>query len=75
MRHVATALVLSRAALDRMSEHIRAVESDEAVGMLGGTPDGRVMHVAPLPNLASAGAFLADPSRRRRRWRASRRRD
>jgi [CysO sulfur-carrier protein]-S-L-cysteine hydrolase len=54
-------LVLSREAWERVVDHARAAYPDEAVGMLGGTADGRVAYVVPLPNLAAGGAFLADP--------------
>jgi proteasome lid subunit RPN8/RPN11 len=54
-------LVLSREAWGRVVRHARAVYPDEAVGVLGGTAHGRVTSVAPLPNLARRGAFLADP--------------
>jgi proteasome lid subunit RPN8/RPN11 len=54
-------LSLSPAARDSIVEHALAVAPAEAVGLLGGTHDGRVSYVAPLPNLARDGAFLADP--------------
>ncbi len=54
-------LRLSRRVWERIVEHARAANPREAVGILGGTGDGRVAHVAPLPNLAADGAFLADP--------------
>jgi proteasome lid subunit RPN8/RPN11 len=54
-------LQLSRTVWERIVEHVRAAEPYEAVGILAGTKDGRVAHVAPLPNLAAAGGFLADP--------------
>jgi proteasome lid subunit RPN8/RPN11 len=57
----ATQLVLSSAAWDSIAERVRAADPDEAVGLLGGTTDGRVTHVAPLPNLVGGAAFLADP--------------
>jgi proteasome lid subunit RPN8/RPN11 len=54
-------LQLSRTAWERIVEHVRAADPHEAVGILGGTKDGYVAYVAPLPNLAAAGGFLADP--------------
>lgn len=54
-------LALPREVWDQILEHVRAAVPDEAVGMLGGTADGRVSHAVPLPNLATGGAFLADP--------------
>ena len=54
-------LVLSREARDCVAAHARGVYPDEAVGLLGGTAGGKVAYVAPLPNLAAGGAFLADP--------------
>ncbi len=54
-------LHLSRTVWERIVEHVRATDPHEAVGILGGTQDGHVAHVAPLPNLAAAGGFLADP--------------
>jgi proteasome lid subunit RPN8/RPN11 len=54
-------LLLSRGASQRIAAHARAANPAEAVGILGGTPNGRVAYVAPLPNLAENGAFLADP--------------
>ena len=54
-------LLLSRSVWERIAEHARAADPYEAVGILGGTGDGRIVYVAPLPNLAADGAFLADP--------------
>jgi proteasome lid subunit RPN8/RPN11 len=54
-------LVLSRRAWECVVGHAESAAPDEAVGMLGGDADGRVACVAPLPNLARRGAFLADP--------------
>jgi proteasome lid subunit RPN8/RPN11 len=54
-------LRLSRTVCERIVEHVRAADPREAVGLLGGTGDGHVVHVAPLSNLAAAGGFLADP--------------
>lgn len=54
-------LLLSREAWERVGGHARAADPEEAVGMLGGTAEGRVALVAPLPNLATGDAFLADP--------------
>jgi proteasome lid subunit RPN8/RPN11 len=54
-------LQLSQTVWERLVEHVRAADPDEAVGILAGAADGHVTHVAPLPNLAAAGGFLADP--------------
>jgi proteasome lid subunit RPN8/RPN11 len=54
-------LVLSPDVWECIAGQARDTYPDEAVGLLGGTPDGRVACVAPLPNLAAEFAFLADP--------------
>lgn len=54
-------VLLPHEAWRRIVDHAAAVLPREAVGLLGGTADGSVSYVAPLPNLAADGAFLADP--------------
>jgi proteasome lid subunit RPN8/RPN11 len=54
-------LLLSQHAWQTILAHARSADPDEAVGLLGGTANGRVTRVAPLPNIASHGAFFADP--------------
>jgi len=45
----------------RMVDHARAEAPREAVGLIGGQPEGRVQHVCPLDNIAGPFAFFADP--------------
>jgi proteasome lid subunit RPN8/RPN11 len=54
-------LMLSAEVWECIARHARAAYPDEAIGLLGGTPDGQVTFVAPLPNLAAELTFLADP--------------
>ena len=54
-------LLLSQQDWQTILAHARTAEPREAVGLLGGTADGQVTQVAPLPNMASRGAFFADP--------------
>jgi len=56
-----TALTVPVALRARIVESALRALPGEAVGLLGGDPDGRVRRVLPLPNLLSVGAFLADP--------------
>src|SRR5262249_8896906 len=46
----------------QMFSHAKAAQPQEAVGLLGGTPDGRARCVLQLPNLATSDKqFIADP--------------
>ena len=53
--------MLSRQVWDDAVAHARVAYPAEAVGLLGGIADGRVTHLAPLPNLGRIGSFVADP--------------
>jgi proteasome lid subunit RPN8/RPN11 len=46
---------------DQIVEHARRALPAEAVGLLGGDANGRATVAVPLPNLAGARAFVADP--------------
>jgi proteasome lid subunit RPN8/RPN11 len=46
---------------DQMIDHAMRDLPREVVGLLGGSPDGRVARVLPLLNLAGSKAFFADP--------------
>jgi proteasome lid subunit RPN8/RPN11 len=54
-------LMLAPGVLEAVTARAREALPMEAVGLLGGRPDGRATLVLPLPNLAGARAFLADP--------------
>jgi proteasome lid subunit RPN8/RPN11 len=60
-RPLAARLLLSQQDWQTILAHARSAEPREAVGLLGGTADGQVAQVAPLPNIAQGGAFFADP--------------
>ena len=68
------ALLLPRPVWELVVAHVRGAYPDEAVGLLGGTPDGRVALPTALPNLAGERAFLADPRAQFEAERALRRR-
>lgn len=55
------ALQVPRHLWQQMINHARAEAPREAVGLIGGQPDGRIQHVCPLSNIAGPLAFLADP--------------
>jgi [CysO sulfur-carrier protein]-S-L-cysteine hydrolase len=40
---------------------VMAALPNEAVGLVGGAPDGAARLVIPLPNIAGRGAFFAEP--------------
>jgi [CysO sulfur-carrier protein]-S-L-cysteine hydrolase len=61
MKRLNQPLVLPRDTHRRMLDHAREALPMEAVGILGGHPNGRVFQAIPLPNLAGPRAFLADP--------------
>jgi proteasome lid subunit RPN8/RPN11 len=54
-------LILPQKLRQEMMNHAREVLPMEAVGLLGGDADGRVLLVKPLKNLARTRSFLADP--------------
>jgi proteasome lid subunit RPN8/RPN11 len=54
-------LIMARPFRQEMLQHAREVLPMEAVGLLGGDADGRVLLVKPLMNLAGLRSFLADP--------------
>ena len=57
-----THLTLSADLAGQVLRHVREALPGEAVGLLGGSPEGRVRLVLPLPNVApGTRAFLADP--------------
>jgi proteasome lid subunit RPN8/RPN11 len=54
-------LRLTAAAREELVEHTRNAFPAEAVGLVGGDRFGRGTQILPLPNIAPAGAFLAEP--------------
>jgi proteasome lid subunit RPN8/RPN11 len=57
-----THLTLSTDLYARVLHHVRESLPGEAVGLLGGTPEGHVEVILPLPNVADgARVFFADP--------------
>jgi proteasome lid subunit RPN8/RPN11 len=54
-------LQLPRPIFAAMVEHAERTAPDEAIGLLGGHPDGIVVSLKPLRNLAGRDKFLADP--------------
>jgi proteasome lid subunit RPN8/RPN11 len=57
-----TRLILSRHLREQILSHARQSQPREAVGLLGGCPDGRVKLALPLPNIAMGDKrFVADP--------------
>lgn len=54
-------LVLDLRTYQEIIEHARRDAPAEAVGMLGGLPDGAVRKRIELTNLADGNAFLVDP--------------
>jgi proteasome lid subunit RPN8/RPN11 len=54
-------LLIPAAIWQAMLRHARDTLPAEAVGLLGGPPDGPVAQLLPLENLAGTRAFLADP--------------
>jgi len=57
-----TTLTMTEELQEQLLSHARDSLPCEAVGLLGGTADGQVMLVMPLPNIASGTrAFWADP--------------
>ncbi|HEX7974019.1 MAG TPA: M67 family metallopeptidase [Anaerolineales bacterium] len=61
MSGITEALFLSPALQQRILDHAREALPMEAVGLLGGQPNGWVERVIPLPNLAGSKTFIADP--------------
>jgi len=58
---VPSTLFLDSRLLTQIFAHARADAPREAVGIVGGTPDGHATRTIPLPNIAGPQAFLADP--------------
>jgi proteasome lid subunit RPN8/RPN11 len=57
-----TRLILSGHLLEQILSHARESQPKEAVGLLGGCPDGRVTLALPLRNIAVENKrFVADP--------------
>jgi [CysO sulfur-carrier protein]-S-L-cysteine hydrolase len=55
-------LILSGHLQEQILWHARKSQPNEAVGLLGGTPDGVVTVALPLPNIAvESKRFVADP--------------
>lgn len=54
-------LTIPRRVLDVVIKHAESAVPLEAVGLLGGNPEGKVALAVPMVNLANAGWFFADP--------------